>query len=171
MFVCAVGRWVATLVSVGLSITVLTRSPHRRLLIAAAYNIAIGGLHLCLAFAPAEASGKTNSRPQSWFYLVAIISSLISLPAVIFLFLFRGLSENEHGESADDDRAGMGISESVAIACGCTGIIILIWNLAQCYYMHELAFTDFPVGELQAGYAEVVQKFERGSRNFITTIM
>jgi hypothetical protein len=41
------------------------------------------------------------------------------------MFLFRALRENENATKQDGDIAGMGISESVAIACGCMGIMVL----------------------------------------------
>ncbi|KAK7211652.1 hypothetical protein V2G26_018830 [Clonostachys chloroleuca] len=164
--------WTTSLISTGLSIAVLTQNPERRLLIAAAYNSAVGGLHLCLALAPAaKPQGKMNPRPQSWYYLLVIISSLISLPAILLMFLFRGLRENGNVGKQDGDIASMGCSETVAIACGCLGIVVLIWNLSQCYYIYELAYTDFPVGELQEGYAQVVQKSKRESKRFATTII
>lgn len=81
---------------------------------------------MCSALAPAaKPQGKMNPRPQSWYYLLVIISSLISLPVILLMFLFRALRENENATKQDGDIAGMGISESVAIACGCMGIMVL----------------------------------------------
>ncbi|VUC27377.1 unnamed protein product [Clonostachys rosea] len=170
LFNLAVGRWIVSLITLGLAAGIISKEPGEKMLIAAAYNIAVGGLHILLIFGPwIGPRARNNPLPPRWYYVLISISTPLWLSALILMFVFR---EPDDKYEIIDTRSLWGglkdiagntvtILENISIACGCMGVSAIIFNFLQCCYIFKLKRANFSAEELEEGYIQVNEPKER----------
>ncbi|CAH0036594.1 unnamed protein product [Clonostachys rhizophaga] len=178
LFNLAVGRWIVSVINLGLAAGILSKKPGEKMFVAAAYNIAVGGLHILLIFGPWIGPRARNSPlPPRWYYILIAISTPLWLSALIVMFVFResdGKYEIINRRSlwgGLKDIAGNTITilENISIACGCMGVCAILFNIIQCYYIFKLQRAKFSAEELEEGYVQVNEPKDKSKDEAIKT--
>ncbi|KAH7171433.1 hypothetical protein EDB81DRAFT_910227 [Dactylonectria macrodidyma] len=157
LFRADVGRWISACAVVALSAGVISQQPGPKMLASAAYNLAIA--------MPVSPQGMLNPRPPTWYMIFLVISIFKWMSAFIVMFVIR-VSENpddvyrlEKRRAGDGftiaDTGPLGILESMTIACGCFGVISLLFCFYQCYVVHQLFTTGYKKSEMREGYRKI----------------
>ncbi|KXJ91496.1 hypothetical protein Micbo1qcDRAFT_204733 [Microdochium bolleyi] len=179
MFTVGFGRWLISMVVLGLAAGIVSKRPVGGLRAAAIYNIAIGCLHFFLPGPIATGRAATDPRPPMWYYIVLTLSTIAWLSAFPLIFAFSDPEDDAYvifEVSPDNDKRRRGlfglslsagqstlaVLENISLACGAMGVCCFIFCVYQWYGLYKLATTQWTPEQLAEAWT--AWEAERGTR-------
>ncbi|KAF4471212.1 hypothetical protein FALBO_1857 [Fusarium albosuccineum] len=163
-FKADIARWISACAVIGLAAGIISKDPSKKLLAAAAYNLAVGSLHFFMFKVPVSPQSSTNPRPPIWYLLILAISTAMWVAAFIAMFVIRDFSDESEEPTLEKRRTGVlgevstgtvAMLQNLSLACGCFGICAFLFCIYQWFVVHQLFTTRFRKSEIRQGYRKM----------------
>ncbi|RGP74921.1 hypothetical protein FSPOR_1094 [Fusarium sporotrichioides] len=163
-FKADIGRWIASCAVIGLAAGIISKSPSQGLLVASAYNLAVGALHFFAVKIPVSPQSMTNPRPPMWYNLVLAASTAMWLAALVVMFVMRedisAYQESNHekrrtGFVGEISEGPVAMLDNLSIACGCFGVCAFLFCVYQWFVVYYLHSTNFRKVEVREGFRKI----------------
>ncbi|KAK5995473.1 hypothetical protein PT974_03881 [Cladobotryum mycophilum] len=153
------GRWLCSIIVLGLSAGIISKHPPKLLLAASAFNLAVACLHFLLMGPLTRPRSPTDARPPNWYIILLLASTLLWIAAMSFIFAaysdwkeYAIVDLHKRVIIIDIANGAMDILENITVACGCFSVSAFICCFAQWIAVYRISYGKFSEQDIAQSY-------------------